>query len=89
MNGFALETISAVCPDLVMAIIPSADIDSAIFFAAIPKCCQSVSEISLDSYPNVLYFSVYEAILEIKLTHSTGYLPMVVSPDSITASAPS
>ena len=49
MKGLAFETISAVWPDLVIAIIPSASIDSAIFFAAMPRYCQSVSEISLVS----------------------------------------
>ena len=89
VNGLALETISAVNPLIVIAIIPSASMDSAIDLAATPRCCQSVLEINFFSYPKVLYFSVLKAIRDINSTHSTGYLPIVVSPESITASVPS
>ena len=40
-------------------------------------------------YDRVLYFSVCFAILEINFIDSIGYFPIVVSPDNITASAPS
>jgi len=60
--GLELEIYCAVLPVLVIAIMPSALMDSAKFLAARPMCCQSEFGEKLFSYSSVLNFSVFKAI---------------------------